>query len=318
MSDERHVVVGGGQVGTQLAQILVEQGSSVVLVTRSGAVPRGVDGVKGEMGDATDRERMTEIATGATVLYNCAAPPYNRWLQDFPPLADSLLGAAEATGAGYVLVGNVYAYGAPDGPMRESDPLRPVNEKTRLRATMWEQALAAYEAGRVRVTEIRSSDYFGPGCTAGSHLGERFIPNLLSGKPARSVLPADQPHSWTYVPDVARAIATIASDERAWGRAWNAPTASAISMVDAGKRLCELADVPFSGVSVMPRPLVRLLGLVVPMLGEMEHIRYQFERPFVLDSSEVQSTFGLSPTPFDQALTETIDWWRSRLSTTGT
>ncbi|NUO89968.1 MAG: hypothetical protein HOQ18_03945 [Dermatophilaceae bacterium] len=30
---------------------------------------------------------------------------------------------------------------------------------------MWSEALARHEVGRLRVTELRSSDYFGPGTT---------------------------------------------------------------------------------------------------------------------------------------------------------
>src|SRR3546814_6983450 len=97
---------------------------------------------------------------------------------------------------------------------------------------MWEEALAARDAGRVRVTELRASDYFGPGCRIQSHLGERFVPRLLDGKRAQLVVGVDQPHSWTYVPDVARALATVAHDDRAWGRAWHVPTDEPVTARD--------------------------------------------------------------------------------------
>ncbi len=74
---------------------------------------------------------------------------------------------------------------------------------------MWQDAQAAHAAGRVRVTGVRASDYFGPGYRSQSHLGERFVPRLLDGRSAQFVVGADQPHSWTYVPDVANAVATV-------------------------------------------------------------------------------------------------------------
>ena len=37
--NERHVVVGAGPVGLATAELLVEQGKDVVLVSRSGAGP---------------------------------------------------------------------------------------------------------------------------------------------------------------------------------------------------------------------------------------------------------------------------------------
>ncbi|MEV4184795.1 NAD-dependent epimerase/dehydratase family protein [Streptosporangium canum] len=308
----KHVIVGAGQVGSQVATLLAGQGHEVVLVSRSGSGP---DGVEKAAADASDSAALIRLARGADAIYNCVNPLYHRWMQDWPPIADSLLATAEATGAGYVILGNLYVYGPPGGPMRESDPLRPTSEKAGVRVRMWQDALAAHEAGRVRVTEVRGSDYFGPGCLDQSHLGERFVPRLLAGKPVRFAGDPAQPHSWTYVPDVARALVTAATDDRSWGRAWHVPTAPAMSAREVAERLCALAGVPDPGVKVMPHWLIRAAGTVSPMLGELEHVRYQFVSPFVIDSTDFQSTFGMAPTSVDEALAATLAWWRNRLAT---
>ncbi|MFI6794870.1 NAD-dependent epimerase/dehydratase family protein [Streptosporangium canum] len=308
----KHVIVGAGQVGSQVATLLAGQGHEVVLVSRSGSGPGGVEKAAA---DASDSAALIRLARGADAIYNCVNPLYHRWMQDWPPIADSLLATAEATGAGYVILGNLYVYGPPGGPMRESDPFRPTSEKAGVRVRMWQDALAAHEAGRVRVTEVRGSDYFGPGCLDQSHLGNRFVPRLLAGKPVRFAGDPAQPHSWTYVPDVARALVTAATDERSWGRAWHVPTAPAMSAREVAERLCALAGVPDPGVKVMPHWLIRAAGTVSPMLGELEHVRYQFVSPFVIDSTDFQSTFGTAPTPVDEALAATLAWWRDRLAT---
>ncbi|MER5421781.1 NAD-dependent epimerase/dehydratase family protein [Streptosporangium roseum] len=307
----KHVIVGAGQVGSQVAALLAGQGHEVVLVSRSGSGPGGVEKVAA---DASDRAALTRLAGGADAIYNCVNPLYHRWMQDWPPIADSLLATAEATGAGYVILGNLYVYGLPGGPMRESDPLRPTSEKAGVRVRMWQDALAAHEAGRIRVTEVRGSDYFGPGCLDQSHLGDRFVPRLLAGKPVRFAGDPGQPHSWTYVPDVARALVTAATDDRSWGRAWHVPTAPAMSAREVAERLCALAGVRNPGVKVMPHWLIRAAGTVSPMLGELEHVRYQFVSPFVVDSTDFQSTFGTAPTSVDEALAATLAWWRDRLA----
>lgn len=303
----KHVVVGAGQVGVQLARTLQEQGHEVVLVSRSGSGPDTVERVSA---DASDRARLTGIARGADTLYNCVNPRYHRWPQDWPPIADALLATAETTGAGYVILGNLYVYGPPDGPMRETDPLAPSSAKAEVRARMWRDALAAHEAGRVRVTEVRGSDFFGPGCRDQSHLGTRFVPRLLAGRTVRFLGDPDQPHSWTYVPDVARALATAGTDDRAWGRAWHVPTSPALSGREVAERLCAIAGVENPGVGVLPHWLLRAVGTVSPMIRELEAVRYQFVRPFVVDSSEFEDTFGAAPTPMDEALRATLAWWR--------
>ena len=72
--------------------------------TPSGWSPAAAPGPTGEgvervAADATDAERLTALTRGAVALYNCANPPYDKWLTDWPPLASALLAAAERTGA---------------------------------------------------------------------------------------------------------------------------------------------------------------------------------------------------------------------------
>jgi nucleoside-diphosphate-sugar epimerase len=307
MTMGKHVVAGAGQVGSLVARQLLEQGHEVVVVSRSGSGP---DGAQRHVADVADRDALTNITQGADALYNCVNPPYHHWQQDWPAMADSLLAAAESSGAVYAILGNLYIYGPADGPMIESAPLNPSSDKAQVRVNMWQQALAAHDAGRVRVTEVRGSDYFGPGCRDQSHLGERFVPRMLAGKPARFVVNTRTPHSWSYVPDVARTIVVAATDERAWGRAWHVPTSPPLSVRELADRMCAVAGLPNPGVTSMPSWLVRALGTVSPMLGEIEAIRYQFDRPFVIDSSDFETTFGIAPTAMDEALAATIDWWR--------
>ena len=303
----KHVVAGAGQVGSLVAQQLMDQGHEVVVVSRSGSGP---DGARCEAADVADRDTLIALTKGADALYNCVNPPYHRWQQDWPTMADALLATAEATGAVYAMIGNLYIYGPPDGPMAESDSLNASSAKAQVRVNMWQQALAAHDAGRARVTEVRGSDYFGPGCRDQSHLGERFVPRLLAGKPARLVVSTSTPHSWTYVPDVATAVVVAATDERAWGRAWHVPTDAPLSVRELADRLCAIAGLPNPGVTTMPHWLVRVLGAVSPMLAEIEAIRYQWDRPFVVDSSDFETTFGIAPTAMDEALAATIAWWR--------
>ncbi|GIH92167.1 NAD-dependent epimerase/dehydratase family protein [Planobispora siamensis] len=305
----KHVVAGAGQVGSHVAAMLAEQGHEVVLVSRSGSGP-DLPGVRKAAADVADRERMADLVRGAETLYNCVNPPYHRWARDWPPMAGSMLAAAEAAGAGYVILGNLYVYAAPERPMREDDPLTPPSAKGAIRVRMWREALAAHEAGRVRVTEVRGSDYFGPGCRDQSHMGDRLVPRLLTGKTIRYIGDPDLPHSWTYVPDVARALVAAGTGDRAWGRAWHVPTGPAMTYRAVAERLCELAGVPDPGVRTMPHWLLRTAGTFSPMLGELEELRYQFVRPFVLDSTDSQAAFGMEPTPMDEALAETIAWWR--------
>ena len=53
----------------------------------------------------------------------------------------------------------------------------------RARARVWEEAKALNDSGRLRVTEVRGSDYI---CSnEQSRMGNRVVPNLILGKPVQ-------------------------------------------------------------------------------------------------------------------------------------
>jgi nucleoside-diphosphate-sugar epimerase len=305
-----HVVLGKGPVGSTLTDRLVDAGHDVRVLSRSGG--RSTERVEHVALDAADAAALTAATRGAAVLYNCANPPYDRWVEQWPPVADALLTAAEATGAVLVVMGNLYVYGPVDGPMREDLPLAAPGTKGRVRVAMWEQALARHEAGVLRMTEARASDFVGPRVVATGYLGERAVPRVLAGRAVQHIASPDQPHSWTSVDDVARTLEVLGADERAWGRAWHVPTAPPVTYREAVHGLCRAAGVQPVRVTQLPHLALRAAGLVSPVLRELEETRYQFTRPYVLDSSAVTATFGLEPTPLERTLADTVDWWQSR------
>jgi nucleoside-diphosphate-sugar epimerase len=296
----RHVIVGAGPVGTATAHALVGAGHEVTLVTRSGSGPVG-PGITRVAADASDPFALAEATGAADALYNCANPPYHRWPELWPPLATSMLEVAARSDAVLVIMGNLYGYGPVDHPMREDDPLAATGAKGRVRAAMWEQALAAHRAGRARVTEARASDFFGPGVVETSHFG-RNVERLLAGKKVRVLGDPDAPHAWTYVPDVGRTLAVLGTDERAWGRPWHVPSVPALSQRDLAARFCAVAGAPPPTVAAFPAGTLTLAGVVSAQMRELRETRYQFERPFLLDSSDCTSTFGLEATPLDDGL----------------
>jgi len=259
--------------------------------------------------DATNADRLTEVARGAQAIYNCANPPYHRWVTEWPPLATAILAAAERSGAVLVTMSNLYAYGPVDHPMTEGDLLRPAGVKGRIRASIWEDAVALHRAGRARVTEARASDYFGPGVREQGHIGARSVPAILDGRPIRVFGNPDVPHSWTYVPDIASALAILGTDERGLGRAWHVPTNPPMSQREVFGAIARLAGAQEAKLQTTPEWALRALGVFVPLLRELQEVRYQFERPFVVDSTQFATTFGVQPTPMEEGLRATIQWW---------
>jgi nucleoside-diphosphate-sugar epimerase len=293
-----HVIVGAGPVGSATAKLLAERGEQVRVVTRSGGGPAHPQ-IERVAADATDAGRLSALADGATALYNCANPQYHRWLTDWPPLADALLTAAERSGAVLATASNLYGYGPVDGPITADTPLRATHPKLRIRADMWRAALARHEAGRIRVTEVRASDYL----EANSLLAIAAKP-LLAGRRAYVPGALDVPHTWTSVTDVARTLVTVAGDERGWGRAWLVPSNPALTFRAVTARLTAAHGAPAPKLTRIPYPALWTVGLFSPLLRELRATHYQFTRPFVLDSSLTERTFGLAPSDLDGRLAE--------------
>jgi nucleoside-diphosphate-sugar epimerase len=309
-SSALHVIVGAGPVGSATARLLADAGHRVRVVTRTGNGPAHT-AIECVALDATDVAALTRATAGAAAIYNCANPPYHRWTTDWPPIANALLSAAQATGAVLVTTGNLYGYGPTAGPMTETTTLAAPGRKGKVRVKMWQDALSAHQAGRVRATEVRGSDFYGPN-VLNSHMGERVVPRVLAGKAVQLFGDPDMLHSYTYVPDMARALVTAATDPLAWGQAWHAPTNDATTGRAMVAALCRAAGVTPVKVSSMPQLMLTLGGLFMPMVRELKETSYQFTQPFVLDSSAIQTTFGLTPTAPEEAANATIAWFRSR------
>ncbi|WP_027342660.1 NAD-dependent epimerase/dehydratase family protein [Hamadaea tsunoensis] len=294
----KHVIVGAGRVGKAVAAELVAHGHEVVIVTRRGTT---IEGATGVTADASDGVRLAEITQGADALYNCANPAdYSRWQELWPPIAAALLYTAEATGAVLVAANNVYGYGPVDVPMTEDMPFVAETEHGRIRVKMTKDAFDLHRAGRIRYTEVRASDYVGGGEMA--VLDTLVLSKIATGGTPQWLGDPDAPHAFTTIEDLAKAMVAVATDERAWGRAWHAPTNPAISARAAAERAAELVGAPKPKIVRIPYPLFWVSGVFNGQYKAMREMNYQFQRPFRLDSTLTERTFGLTPSDLDTAL----------------
>jgi nucleoside-diphosphate-sugar epimerase len=300
----RHVVIGAGPVGTAVAELLLSRGEEVRVITRSGS---GVDGAEKIAADASDRDRLIELTADAAVIYNCVNPPYDRWITDWPPIAAAILAAAEANGAVLATCGNLYVYGEIDAPMAESTPMKSTGIKGKVRIGMWTDALAAHNAGRVRAFEVRGGDYLG----GNSLLGLLITPALRKGRTAFVPADLDAPHTWTNVRDVAALMVAGGTDSRAWGKVWHVPSAPACSIRDlttiAAAQLAATDPGVKAKVRSLPYVAVWVGGLFNPLLKELRETQHQFRKPFILDSSAAEKTFGLRATPIEESVAFDIE-----------
>ena len=64
----------------------------------------------------------------------------------------------------------------------------------------------------------------------------------------------------------------------------------------------------------VPKLVMQALGLFNPMMRELAEMTYEFDEPFVLDTTKYESAFGTTGTPLTAAVTETVTWYQAQRS----
>ena len=298
-----HVIIGAGPLGASVARSLLERGQRVRIVTRSGSRP--LENVEALAADVRTAPGAVKAVAGASVVYQCAQPPYHRWAAEFPQLQKSILDVAATAGADLVLADNLYAYGDPEGEvMVESTPERATTTKGVVRRTMAQDALAAHAAGRLRVATTRPSNYFGPGYDL---TGTTVFAKALLGKPMQFLIRGDQPHSFSFVPDAGAAMAAIGTSEHGWGQTWITSIQSPMTQQEFAERIWSAAgQTGTAKTSYVSEGLLRFAGLFSPAIRAAVEMTYEYDRPFIASSAAFEEAFGMHPTPLDEAITATL------------
>ncbi|NUT32063.1 MAG: NAD-dependent epimerase/dehydratase family protein [Hamadaea sp.] len=302
------VVLGAtGGIGSAVVAELVRRGHEVRAVSRGGSGPHGF------AADVSTAEGAIAACADAAVVYQCAQPAYADWPAEFPGFTRTLIAAVEATGAKLVMADNLYVYGPVDRPMTEDMPAAAAFPKGRARAEVAELILAAHRDGRIRATLGRASDYYGPG-GVNSVLGLPVFAAAVAGKTARWMGDLDQPHSVSYLPDIAAGLVTLGERPEADGRLWHLPVAAPVT----GREFLSQVWAAAGGTPRMAGlgpGMQRLIGLFIPVVRELAETRYQRDRPFVVDDAAFRAAFGpVRVTPTAEAVAATVAWFRTRKS----
>jgi nucleoside-diphosphate-sugar epimerase len=307
----RATIFGAGQVGMTLMEQLVQQGITVTLVNRRGQVgeplPAGATVVAG---DLTEPATVARLAKDAELIFATAQPDYTQWAEKWPPLMESLIAGIALTDARMVFVDNLYMYGPTSGkPIREDLPYAATGRKGRTRAAIATMLLDAHKAGKVRATIGRASDFYGPRATDTAIFGDRFFEAVAAGKPADLFGDPDLPHTYTYVPDFARALIDLSRTDEAYGCAWHVPNAQTVSTREMVYKFEKALGQPVKTRVVSPL-MLSMVGLFVPIVREMKEMAYEFEQPYVVDDSRFRAAFDVQTTPLDEAIAATVEWYR--------
>ena len=310
MTNQRHVILGTGPLGQAVMRELRQRGATVRMVNRSGRRGEIPDAVEVMAGDAYSADSVQALTAGAAVVYQCAQPEYYEWTTKFHPLQAAIVEGVSAHKDVKLIVGeNLYMYGEVNGPIHEGLPYYAHTRKGKIRAEMAESLLAAHRSGKIRVAMARGSDFFGPG-VLGSSMGDRVFYPLMAGKPAQVAGRLDVPHSMTYIDDFGKALVILGEREEALGQAWHVPNDAPLTQQQFIDLIGQELGRPVK-VNAMGKFMMRIGGLFIRPAREIVEMMYEFEKPFVVDSSKFERAFGMKATPTREAIRATVAWFRA-------
>ncbi|MGI9611520.1 MAG: NAD-dependent epimerase/dehydratase family protein [Acidimicrobiales bacterium] len=313
----RHVVLGAGPIGVSVGERLSGE-HDVAVFSIMGNRAYDMVGTSVEVVDATVPAQLARVCEGAEVVYLCLNAHYVEWAELFPPRLDAAIEVAERVGAKLVYHDCVYGYDISAGIVDESTAQGSKSSKGRLRSAMAATFLRACGAGRIRGVIGRSADVYGPGAlnsSFNSTLGERHFSPLLAGKPVSVLGDIDQPHTYAFVPDVARGLATLGRDDDSSGEVWHIPAAPTLSHRELLTIAFEVAGLPVKiRASKISGYVVRVIGRFQADLGQVAEMLDHFEQPLEVSHRKFEAAFGADPTPHEVAMAETMTWYRWALS----
>lgn len=299
------VVFGYGPVGRATVERLVARGQPVRVAQRT--APEDLPtGVAFQACDVLDPSAVLAAAQGAGQIVAAIGFPYQAalWRKAWPVAMGNLVAAAERTGARLVFFDNLYMYGPQRAPLREDMPLTSYGGKPAARSAATRIWMASSQAGRARIAALRAPDFYGPG-VGNSHLGDLAFGALARGRSAMMISPPDTPHDFAYVPDLGRAVVSLLdAPDDAYGQAWHTPCAPTRTPREIFALGAAALGRP-AKITALPLGLLPAMGLVSPMMREMAEMRFQWDRPYLVDWSRFAARFWSDPTPFEVGAPDT-------------
>ena len=279
-----HLILGDGVIGQAVADELTRLRVPHALASRSPAAHPSPH----RRVDALDRRALIAATAGVTHLYVTLGLRYDlrTWQRDWPVVIENVIAAARVQRLRVVFFDNVYPYGpAPlRVPMTEEHPQEPPSRKGVVRKAIDERLLRAARDEGVDLVIGRSADFYGPG-VRNSMLYAAAIERQLAGKAAQWIGSPDRLHTYTCTIDAARGLVRLAMDAGAHG-VWHLPTAEPAPTTRALlEQSARLLGAPAT-IRTMPRPMVTLLGLFMPILRDVREMLYQNDSDYVFSSAK--------------------------------
>lgn len=300
------ILGSGGAVANYLAKELKNFSSVIRLVSRH---PKKVnDSDEIFEADLKDKESVDQAVAGSEVVYLTAGLKYDSkiWKRDWPVLIQNVIDACVKHRARLVFFDNVYAYSPTEIPnMTENAARNPEAKKGKVRLDLLNMIFDAIKDQGLKALIARSADFYGKDVKTG-FLNFGVIDKLKKGSKAMWQSDAGKIHSFTYVPDAAKAVAILGNTLDAFNQEWHLPNSTQkwtgqdfINYI-AG----ELKVKP--RFYILNKTMINLLGIFSRDVNELKEMQYQNDQDYFFDSSKFNNHFSFTPTSYEDGIKESL------------
>jgi len=303
------ILGAGGVIANEVVKLLTARNQPFRLVARHARPLPGATEVISA--DLSEKDQAIHAVAGSSSVYLLVGLKYDHklWAEMWPRIMANTIEACKRSGAKLIFFDNVYMYGKASATMTEETPFNPCSKKGEVRANIATSLINEWKAGALVAMIARAADFYGPETPSG-------LPNVLVFEPfvknqkASWLVNDSLPHSYTYAPDAARSLVTLAESESTWNQTWHVATTPS---PPTGKEFIAMAarelDVA-PKYRVLSRPMVRLIGWFNPLVGEVHEMLYQNDSPYLFDSSKFAKAFRFSGTPYAEGIRTTAASFR--------
>jgi nucleoside-diphosphate-sugar epimerase len=306
------ILGANGTIGKILAQELPAYTDRIRLVSRNPIRVNESDELLPL--DLTQPGTVDKAVQGSDIVYLVVGLEYSLkvWEQYWPTLMRDTVNACLKHGAKLVFFDNVYMYDKSHlSHLTENTHVNPPSRKGAVRKKISDMLLEAVRDMGLQGLIARSADFYGPG-NENNFINQMVLKNLKSGKKPMWFVGPDIKHSFTYTHDAGKATALLGNTPDAYGQVWHLPTDT---RPVTGKEFISMIASEFGikdpKISILPKWMLRPLGLFIPVMKEMPEMMYQYDRDYFFDSSKFTSRFGIKATPYEEGVRVTCQAYRN-------
>jgi len=307
-----YLILGAtGSIGYAFTKTLLENKTSATILVRNKEKATKLFGDNSLLeiveGDAMDLGKLKEVASGKQFIFHGINYPYDKWEANMDLVTGYVIVAASHNNSTIIFPGNIYEFGNVKEITEDMVP-NPTTKKGKIRLKLFNMLKNATEEEQCKVIFIRLPDFFGPNVVNG--LTERIFGNAVKNKKINWLIRSDVPHQFAYTPDAAKLMYQIClKDNRQNFILYNYASFIVPSFNAFAVEIAKQTGGP-SKVQNLPKFVMNLTGMFMPVMRELKENFYLFENSVNLNDEKVRKDFPeFQHTALEQAVSDTLEWF---------